>query len=457
MNNLNEECGIYGVYNSENAAYKVYDGLRKLQHRGQDGAGIVCYEYQQKEYYNFKNSGLVKEVFKSNQLMHLKGRVAIGHVRYATCSDTRIENLQPLSFENQKIKFWICHNGHITNAKKLKQQLIKNNCKFKSTSDSEVLGQLIQNKYNGCFIDTLKESLNQLEGSFAFLIMYNNRIYACRDAYGIRPLVIKKENNEYIISSESVAFPENNKNKVIDIQPGELIEISQDGIIKQHFIEKNKKQTCIMEYIYFADKESIIDGYKVEEIRKNLGIETAKEIKINADLVLSIPNTAQISGVAFASQLGIVHKNLIKKYVKAERTFIKNSISLRKIAAKQKYYIDSQELKNKRVIVIDDSLVRGTTVKVIAEKLNKCGVKEIHIVITSPKFVNECNLGIDVKSKKELICNSYSNTELCQYLKVDSINFLSLKGLENITKKIGICSGCFSGVYPKKTKEYNNI
>ncbi len=445
---LHEECGVFGVFNVKDASSVSYYGLHSLQHRGQEGCGIVTVN-EDKILKRVKGEGLVTEVFNGDNLATLKGDMAIGHVRYATTGGGGIENVQPFLFKHNTGDFALAHNGNIVNSKELRKYLENRGSIFQSTSDSEILAHLVkkdnnQQKRIGAIID----ALNMLEGAFAFLIMTHNRIYACRDKYGLRPLSIGTLDGGYVVSSETCAFETMGAKFLRDVKPGEVVIIDDKGIESHDYSKYKHYNMCAMEYIYFARPDSDIEGCNVHTFRKESGRYLYNECKTEADIVIGVPDSSLSAAMGYAEESKIPYEmGLIKnKYV--GRTFIQPSQELREKGVRMKLSAVTSIVKDKRIVLIDDSIVRGTTCRRIVELLRECGAKEVHVRIASPQIIAPCFYGVDTSTYEELISSRKSVDEVRKLIGADSLYFLSAQALYKVAKRNELCVACFTKKYP---------
>ena len=454
LKGLHEECGVFAAYGINNSSEVTYFGLHSLQHRGQEGCGIVtCCDGVMKR---VKGIGLVSEVFNDNNLKTLNGNMSIGHVRYSTAGGGGIENVQPFLFNHHTGQFALCHNGNLVNTDYLKRKCEDRGSIFQSTSDTEVLAHLLQKDSNPVrFLYSLKSALQMIDGAFAFLIMLGDRIYACRDKYGLRPLSIGKLNEGYIISSETCAFEVINATFLRDVKPGEIVEIGKDGIKSYFYTKETKNKMCAMEYIYFSRPDSDIYGTNVHAFRKESGRLLYKENPIDADIVIGVPDSSLSAAIGYSEESNIPYEmGLIKnKYV--GRTFIQPSQSMREKGVRMKLSAVSSIVKGKRVVLIDDSIVRGTTSKRIVALLKEVGASEVHVRIASPQITNPCFYGVDISTYDELISAKKNVEEVREYIGADSLYFISKEALFEAAKRSDLCLACFTGKYP--TPLYKSI
>lgn len=447
---LHEECGVFGVFGVKNAASLSYYGLHALQHRGQEGTGIVSVD-DEGEFHRVKGSGLVTEVFQESRLASLKGDRAIGHVRYTTAGGGGEENIQPFLFLHNSGNFALAHNGNIVNAHLLKNYLEGKGSLFQSTSDSEILAHLIKKETarpDRPRIFSIVEALNMMEGAFAFLIMTQNRIYACRDKYGLRPLSIAKLGDGYVVSSETCAFDVIGAEYIRDVEPGEIVTIDHHGLRSQHYSQYKRHLMCAMEYIYFARPDSDIEGCNVHSYRKESGRLLWQEAPADVDIVIGVPDSSLSAASGYSEASGIPYEmGLIKnKYI--GRTFIQPSQEMREKGVRMKLSAVKSVVKGKRVALIDDSIVRGTTSRRIIKMLREAGAMEVHVRIASPPFIAPCFYGVDVSSLEELACVRFSVEELCKVLDADSLAYLSPESLLKAGGRSELCMACFTRHYP---------
>ncbi|EID43088.1 amidophosphoribosyltransferase [Parageobacillus thermoglucosidasius] len=449
---LNEECGIFGIWGHEEAAQITYYGLHSLQHRGQEGAGIVV--AHQGMLQGHKGLGLVTEVFSDGELQSLKGAAAIGHVRYSTTGGGGYENVQPLLFRSQTGSIALAHNGNLVNAMDLKMQLEEQGSIFQTTSDTEVFAHLIRRSHAPTLKEQIKEALTFVEGAFAFLLLTETELYVALDPHGFRPLSIGRLGNAYVVASETCAFDVVGAAYEREVEPGELIVISAEGMRSERFAPAQARSICSMEYIYFARPDSNVDGINIHTARKNLGKRLALEAPVEADIVTGVPDSSISVAIGYAEATGIPYElGLIKnRYV--GRTFIQPSQSLREQGVKMKLSPVRGVVAGKRVVMVDDSIVRGTTSKRIVAMLREAGATEVHVRISSPPITHPCFYGIDTSTREELIASKYTVEEIRQMIGADSLAFLSQEGLlEAIGRSPhlplrGQCMACFTGNYP---------
>jgi amidophosphoribosyltransferase len=452
LKGLNEECGIFGVWGHQDAAQLTYYGLHSLQHRGQEGTGIVVSDG--KKLTGVKGEGLVSEIFTADAMKELKGNAAIGHVRYATAGGGGYENVQPLLFHSQTGSLALAHNGNLVNVNSLKHQLEAQGSIFQTSSDTEVLAHLMKRSGYTDSKDRAKNALSMLKGAYAYLIMTENELMVALDPHGLRPLSLGCLGDAYVVASETCAFDVVGAEYIRDIRPGELLIINDKGITSEQFAVSSTKAICTMEYIYFSRPDSNIQGINVHTARKNLGKRMAVEAPFEADVVTGVPDSSISAAIGYAEATGIPYEMGLIKNRYVGRTFIQPSQSLREQGVKMKLSPVRGVVEGKRVVMVDDSIVRGTTSRRIVTMLKEAGATEVHVVITSPPIKNPCFYGIDTSTKEELIAYDKSIEEMRVLIGADTLTFISVEGMiEAIGRKegdgtSGYCLGCFTGNYP---------
>ncbi len=451
MNKVYEECGVFGVYGSEEAANICYYGLHALQHRGQEGCGIVVANGSELKY--VKGAGLVNNVFNEQNLSSLKGDISIGQVLYTNAGGGELaENIQPIVFHHRTGDFAISYNGKLVNADRLRKYLEDKGSLFLTSSDCELLANLIKKDAAQAHVDRIHsiiEALNMVEGAFAFLIMTGKRIYACRDKHGLKPLSLGRlKDGSWVVASESCAFEVIGAEYVRDVEPGEIISIDHHGIRSNHFSSFKHHNMCSMEYIYFARPDSDIDGCNVHTFRKESGKLLYKEAPVEADIVIGVPDSSLSAAIGYAEASGIPYEiGLVKsKYV--ARTFIQPSQSMREKGVRMKLSAVRSIVGGKRVLMVDDSIVRGTTSKRIVRLLKEAGATEVHVRIASPAMKHPCYYGVDTSTYEELISAQKSVEEVREYIEADSLAFLSTESLMKSGDRCEMCMACFDGKYP---------
>ena len=446
---LYEECGVFGVFNCENAADIAYYGLHALQHRGQEGCGIATCTGE--EIFRERGEGLVTETFSEKKLSKLEGNSAIAHVRYTTAGGEGIDNVQPFVFRHHTGDFSLCHNGNIVNSRGLRMMLEQNGTIFQTTSDTEILAHLIKMDLRKDRLSVIIEALNMMEGAYVFLIMGKDEMMACRDRNGLRPLSIGRLNGGYVISSETCAFEAVGATFLRDVEPGELVIFNRgsDEIESYYFSESAGHNLCAMEYIYFARPDSDMEGTNVHSFRKNCGKLLAKHFPVEADIVIGAPDSSTSAAIGYAEESGIPYEmGLIKnKYI--GRTFIQPSQELREKGVRLKLSPVRSLVSGKRVVLIDDSIVRGTTSIRIIRMIREAGAVEVHVRIASPPMRHPCFYGIDTSTYEELIGAIKNEEEVKTIIGADSLQFLPEESLLKAAgNKLNLCMACFNGKYP---------
>ena len=445
---LREECGIFGISNHEDAAALVALGLHALQHRGQEGCGIVSYD--SKNFHSEKRQGLVGDHFtKSNVISKLPGKSAIGHNRYSTTGETSLRNIQPFFADLHLGGLSIAHNGNLTNALMLRERLVKEGAIFRTTSDTETIVQLIAKSKRDKMVDKLIDTLFQIHGGYSLVIMTNKKMIGVRDPFGIRPLVIGKLKDSFIFASETCALDIVGAKFLREVENGEIVVIENNKISSVKPFPKQKARPCVFEYIYFARPDSLIDGKCAYEYRKNFGKQLAKETDVNADIVIPVPDSGVPAALGYSEyskkrfELGLIRNHYVG------RTFIEPSQNIRSLGVKLKLSSTKSTVKNKSIILIDDSLVRGTTCYKIVKMLYESGAKEVHVRIACPEIKFPDFYGVDMPTKKELLAHQKNNEEMCKYIKAKSLKFLSLDGLY-----AGLEKGVRNNSYPQFSDHY---
>ena len=428
LDKLKEECGIFGLSNHDDASALVALGLHALQHRGQEGCGIVSFDG--KNYHSEKRQGLVGDHFTNSETLNkLPGKFAIGHNRYSTTGETSLRNIQPFFADLHMGGLSIAHNGNLTNALLLRETLVKDGAIFRTTSDTETIVQLISKSKREKFIDKLIDALFQIQGGYSLVLMTNKKLVGVRDPFGIRPLVIGRLKDSFIFASETCALDIVGATFVRDVENGEIVVVENNQLKSIKPFPKQKQRPCVFEYIYFARPDSLINKKCAYEYRKNLGSELAKETDLSADLVVPVPDSGVPAALGYAEQskkrfeLGLIRNHYVG------RTFIEPSQNIRSLGVKLKLSSAKTIIKNKSIILIDDSLVRGTTCNKIVKMLYESGAKEVHVRIACPVIRFPDFYGVDMPTKEELLAHEKNISEMCNYIKAKSLKFLSLEGL----------------------------
>lgn len=458
---LHEECGVFGIFGHQDAAALTTLGLHSLQHRGQEAAGIVSYDGTQ--FFAERHRGLIGDTFtNADVLERLKGTRAIGHNRYSTTGGDEMRNVQPFFAEFAGGGFAVAHNGNLTNATTLRRELQRDGAIFHSTSDTEVILHLIaMDKANG-FEERLLNALRRLEGAFSLVGITNKKLIGCRDPLGVRPLVLGDLDGAYILASETCALDIIGARFVRDIEPGELVIITDHGIQSSKPFEKTGSRFCIFEYVYFARPDSMLAGHNVYDVRKQIGVELAAESPVDADLVVPVPDSGVPAAIGFAQgaelpfELGIIRNHYVG------RTFIQPTDSIRNMGVKLKHNANRKMIEGKRVVLVDDSIVRGTTSKKIVQMVRDAGASEVHMRIASPPTASPCFYGVDTPERQKLLASRMSVEEMADFIKVDSLAFISLDGLYRATGEANrngdlpqYCDACFSKEYPTELTDHN--
>lgn len=449
---LKEECGVFGVYGHPEASHLCYYGLHALQHRGQESGGICTSDGSMFRYH--RDMGLVKEVFDNDKLKELVGSYAIAHVRYSTAGESKLANAQPLVFRYREGDLAVATNGNIVNAPEIRQRLERSGSIFQTSSDTEVVAHLIARSQHDDLVEAVRDALAELSGAYAFLFMTNGRLIAARDPHGLRPFVLGKLGNAWLLASETCAFDAVGAEYVRDIEPGELLVLDENGLKEDRFSPLLKRAVCAMEYIYFSRPDSDIDAVNVHSARKRMGRQLAMEAFVDADIVTGVPDSSTSAAIGYAEQTGIPYELGLIKNRYTGRTFIQPSQELREQGVKMKLSAVRRVVEGKRVVMIDDSIVRGTTSLRIVNLLREAGATEVHVRISSPPFKNPCFYGIDTPDRKDLIASQLTIEELRKAINADSLHFLSKEGLIESIGRLseeahgGHCTACFDNVYP---------
>ncbi len=454
---LKEECGVFGVFGHPEASMLSYYGLHALQHRGQESAGICTSDSG--AFHHHKGMGLVKEVFDNDKLKSLPGSAAIGHVRYSTAGESKLANAQPLVFKYREGDLAVATNGNIANAASIRKKLERTGSIFQTTSDTEVVAHLIARSQHDDIVGAVKEALQQIVGAYAFLIMTPDKLIAARDPHGLRPFVIGKLGDAYLFASETCAFDTVGGTYWRDVEPGEMIILDADGYAEERFAPLQRRAICAMEYIYFARPDSDMDSINLHTARKRMGKQLALEAFVDADVVTGVPDSSISAAIGFAEQTGIPYELGLIKNRYTGRTFIQPSQELREQGVKMKLSAVRKVVEGKRVVMIDDSIVRGTTSLRIVNLLRDAGAAEVHVRITSPPFANPCFYGIDTPSRTGLIAASKTVEEIRRAINADSLYFLSKEGMLKAIGRPegeynrGMCTACFDNDYPTELEE----
>lgn len=446
-------CGLFGIFGTTDASYMIYLGLYALQHRGEESCGIVTSDGQ--ELYLHKDMGLVADVFDADKLKSLKGDRGIGHVRYSTTGSSLVKNAQPLFVDYLGNSLAVAHNGNFTNTQALRKELEKSGSIFQTTCDSEVVVHLMARVKARDVVERLKVSLPRIQGAYSLVFLTESQLIGVRDPDGFRPLCLGKKGDAYCLASETCALDLIQAEFVREVEPGEIVVITARGVRSVRFAPKKATRACcIFEHIYFSRPDSIVFGQTVHLVRRRLGEALAKEHPVEADIVVPIPDSGTSAALGFAQASGIPLEFGVIRNHYVGRTFIQPLQSIRDLGVKIKFNVLREAVRGKRVVIVDDSIVRGTTSRVRVKTLRDAGAKEVHMRISCPPHRFPCFYGIDFPSSQELIANRYSAKKIREYLDVDSLGYLSLEGMLSSVEGAAdqYCAACFSGRYPTKVK-----
>lgn len=453
---LHEECGVFGIYDLDgnDVASTVYYGLFALQHRGQESCGIAVTDTNgpKRKVLLSKGMGLVNEVFTPDDIDRLKGNIGIGHTRYSTAGSSTRENAQPLVINYVKGTLGLAHNGNLINANELRHELEYSGAIFQTTIDSEVIAYHIAREriQSGSAENAVRNAMKKIKGAYSLIVMSPRKLIGARDPFGFKPLCIGRRDNAYVLASETCALDTIGAVYVRDVEPGEIVTITEKGIESDTSLclPKSKEARCIFEYIYFARSDSSIDGVSVYNARILAGKYLAMDSPVEADLVVGVPESGNAAALGYSLQSGIPYGTAFVKNSYVGRTFIKPKQSNRESGVKVKLNVLKEAVKGKRVIMIDDSIVRGTTSGRIVSMLREAGAAEVHVRISSPPFLYECYFGIDIPSRDQLIANNRSVEEICRLIGADTLGYLRIDRLSEMVNGLPICTGCFNGKYP---------
>ncbi len=458
---LREECGVVAVHGHPDAARQVYLGLYALQHRGQESAGIASADGQRLA--NIKGMGLVSEIFTDDVLAKLPGDMAIGHTRYSTTGDSALLNAQPIRVESTKGLIAIAHNGNLVNLGNVRSRLEREGAYFQTTSDSEIIVQLIAHSHAGTLVDAIAESLSQVDGAFSIVMMTRDRIFAARDPRGFRPLSMGRIRDPHgrdtiVFASETCAFDLLRAEYERDVLPGELVMVTEDGVTSRQYSSGVEQANCIFEHVYFARPDSRIYGRWVQESRDQMGRQLARESHVPADVIVPVPDSGVTAALGYAEQSGVPFRfGLIRNHY-VGRTFIEPEQRVRDFGVKLKLNPVRNLLEGKRVILIDDSIIRGTTSRKIVRMVRGAGAREVHLRISCPPTISPCFYGVDTPSKRDLIAANKTIDEIRQFIEADSLAYLSLDGLYKACgSDTGYCVACYTGNYPTQWVDVEDI
>ncbi|HPO13912.1 MAG TPA: amidophosphoribosyltransferase [Candidatus Hydrogenedentes bacterium] len=450
---IREECGVFGIYGHPEAAKLTYLGLYALQHRGQEGAGIVCADNGVLTAH--RGVGLVNDVFRPHKLARVNGTHGIGHVRYSTFGSSNLKNVQPLVVDYARGCMALCHNGNLVNAAVLRDQLEAEGAIFQATTDTAVLVHLVARSRETTFTDTIIEACKQVIGAYTILAMNEQEIVAVRDAYGFRPLWLGKLEQAYVLASETCALDIIDADWVREIEPGEVVTINKEGITSQKPFEKVTPQQCIFEFIYVSRPDSDIFGKSVNAIRQEMGCALARVSPVEADLVMAVPDSSNPAALGYAHESGIPFEMGFIRNHYVGRTFIEPDQKIRDFGVKIKLNPSRSTVAGKRVVLVDDSIVRGTTAKKIIKLLRVRGAKEVHFRVASPPIIGSCYYGIDTPNRSKLIAHNLSVEEIRDFLEVDSLAYLPIPDMLKATglNPAHFCTACFNNIYPTPTPD----
>lgn len=443
-----EACGVFGMTNNRDAARLAYLGLQKLQHRGQESAGIVSTDGR--KFFSHLGMGLVSDVFKRSDLDALLGLTAIGHVRYATAGSSTLANAQPIVVTTARGPLAIGHNGNLTNAQTLKSRLEHQGAIFQTTSDTEVVLHLIARSARRTLEEALRESFQQVQGAYSIVMLTPRTLYAVRDPWGVRPLHLGRLNGSWVVASETCAFDIVGARFVREVKPGEILAIDRRGPRTVGTIPGKALAHCVFELVYFSRPDSQIYGTSVYQARREMGRQLAREAPVKADIVVAVPDSASVAAIGYAEALGLpLEIGLLRSHY-VGRTFIEPRQSIRDFGAKMKYAVVPEVVRGQRVVLVDDSIVRGTTSRKLVRMVREAGAREIHMRISSPPIVGPCFYGIDTPKRRELVASRWSVERIRDFLGVKSLVYLSLEGMLKATgkKPSSFCTACFTNRYP---------
>jgi amidophosphoribosyltransferase len=451
---LHEECGVFGIYGTPDAAAHTALGLHALQHRGQEATGIVAFNGKQFNYH--RGNGHVGDNYGDPAVIQrLTGHAAIGHNRYATTGETILRNVQPLFAEFEFGGFALGHNGNLTNFFELRRELVRRGCLFQSTSDTEIIIQLMAIGQGATVVDRLVDALQQVEGAYSLVALTDESVIGVRDPVGVRPLVLGKLGSAHIVASESCALDIIGAEFVRDVEPGELVVLDAAGVHSLRPFRPQKKRFCIFEYIYFSRPDSVVEGTSVYEARKRIGAELARESHVPADVVIPVPDSGVPAAIGYAAEAGIPFELGIIRNHYVGRTFIEPTDNIRHLGVKLKHNANRAEIAGKRVILVDDSIVRGTTSTKIIQMVRAAGAREVHFRIASPPTTHSCFYGVDTPERSKLLASRFDVAGMAEYIGADSLAFISMDGLYRAMggerrdpKAPQFCDACFTGDYP---------
>jgi amidophosphoribosyltransferase len=450
---LHEECGVFAIYGHPEASNLAYLGLYALQHRGQESAGIASSDGR--EIYNYKQMGHVADIFTPEAVASLPGHLAIGHTRYSTAGDTVLKNAQPFSVDCNKGKIAVAHNGNITNATELRRDLEQDGSIFQANSDTEVILHLVARSRERTLAAALREALLQLEGAFSLVFLSADSVIVARDPHGFRPLAMGQVElsggrHAYVFASETCAFDLIDAVYIDDVEPGEMVIVGPSGITRERYAPRVQHSQCVFEHVYFSRPDSIVFGRSVQESREEMGRLLARQHAVPADIVVPVPDSGVAAALGYSAESGIPFRHALIRNHYVGRTFIEPSQAIRDFGVKLKLNPIRHLLEGKRVILVDDSLVRGTTSRKLVRMVRNAGATEVHLRISCPPTISPCYYGVDTPSKQELIAANHSVEEIRRFVQADSLGYLSLESLSHAVQdeKNRYCYSCYTGKYP---------
>ena len=454
MSGVKEECGVFGIYDLDggNIAPSIYYGLTSLQHRGQESCGMAVSrtDGERGNVQFHKDLGLVSEVLRKDVVHNMNGDIGIGHVRYSTTGESVAENAQPLVLSYIKGSLALAHNGNLVNTPELKWELIQNGAIFHTTTDSEVIAFHIARErvHSATVEEAVHKTVEKIRGGYALVIMSPRKLIGARDPYGLKPLCLGKRDNAYVLASESCALTSVGAEFIRDIEPGEIVTITKNGLKSSKLTEKKKHAHCVFEYIYFARLDSTMDGVKIYDARIRGGKSLAKSYPVEADLVTGVPESGLPAAKGYSEESGIPFGFAFYKNSYIGRTFIKPTQQERESSVHLKLSVLESVVKGKRIVLVDDSIVRGTTIANLIHMLKEAGAKEVHVRISSPPFLHPCYFGTDVPSNDQLIAAQHSTEEIRKMIGADSLGYMQIDYLEGMAGGLSLCKACFDGNYP---------
>ena len=459
MSKIKEACGVFGIYDLDggNVVPSIYYGLTSLQHRGQESCGIAVSDTKgERGNVRFhKELGLVSEVFKEENLHKMTGDIGLGHVRYSTTGASVAENAQPLVLSYIKGTLALAHNGNLVNAPELKWELVQNGAVFHTTTDSELIAFHIARErvHTKSVEEAVRKTAEKIKGAYGLVIMSPRKLIGVRDPYGIKPLCLGKRENAYVLASESCALDAVGAQFIRDLEPGEILTITKEGIQPSLFLPQRKHAHCVFEYIYFARLDSTIDGVRIYDARIRGGKSLAKSYPVEADLVTGVPESGLPAAKGYSEASGIPFGFAFYKNSYIGRTFIKPTQAERESGVRLKLSVLDSVVKGKRIVLVDDSIVRGTTIANLIHMLKEAGALEVHVRISSPPFLHPCYFGTDVPSNDQLIASGHSTEEICKMIGADSLGYMQIEFLEGMAGNLPLCKACFDGNYPMEIQE----